>query len=57
MIDPNFYSLYDILKKGRPRIFVMNIQVEHFGHVHYFLFVQWPYNNNLVETIVSLDIF
>ena len=57
MIDPNFYSLYDILKKGRPRIFVMNIQVQHFGHVHYFLFVQWPYNNNLVETIVSLDIF
>ena len=56
MIDPTYSSLCVILREGRPCIFVVDFQVQHVGHVHHFFFVQWPHNNNFMETKVSLDI-
>ena len=53
MIDPNCSSFCDILKAGRPRIFVMNVQVQHFGHVHQFLFLWWPHIHNIIESYIK----
>ena len=57
MIHPNFSSLCNILEECVLCIFFNEFSSSTFLTCTSFFCVQWPHNNNLVVTTISLDIF